>query len=82
MGVTYGRLTIENQKYINEKAKEKIDGIYTARGICYRVRSGFVTHFACGGEVIVQLGHFNTIVGKYSGGYVDSGENTLKLIRD
>ena len=63
--VTYNDLTIENQNYIQEKARTKADGVYTARGILYRVRDGRVTHVATKGEVLELFGGFNAIVGQY-----------------
>lgn len=63
--VDYNRLTIENQNLIVEKAKTKADGIYTFRGIVYRVKDNRATHFACNGEVIEPFGYFNTVIGLY-----------------
>ena len=61
----YGKLTIENQSAIDEKAKVKNDGIYEFRGIAYRVRNRQVTHYACRGEVVFPYGAFNVTVATY-----------------
>lgn len=63
--VVYNTLTVENQSLIVEKAKTKADGVYSFRGIVYRVRDNRVTHFACGGEILQPYGHFNAVVGSY-----------------
>lgn len=60
-------LTIENEKYIIEKAKAKKDGVYQARGVSYRVRDGRVTHYAHGGKVLERVCGFNCVVGGFSG---------------
>lgn len=49
--IKYG-LTQDNQRTIQEKAKSKKDGIYTFRGVAYRVINGNVTHYANYGEII------------------------------
>jgi len=77
MSVQYG-LTITNQNAINEKAKTKKDGCYTFRGVAYRVRSGAVTHFSVGGEVLQQFGAFNTVVARLER---YSQEAALKFLR-
>lgn len=74
---TYNKLTIANQRDCEMKAKTKKDGVYTLRGIAYRVRNNQVTHFACEGEVLVPYGNFNVIVGKYQGSHADA----TKLLR-
>ncbi len=60
----YG-VNIANQHAVDEKAKTKADGIYSFRGVMYRVRDKKVTHFACcrTGNVYVEMGRFNVIVG-------------------
>lgn len=63
--VTYNTLTIENQNAIVEKAKVKSDGIYTFRGILYKVQNGKVIVVACNGEILQPFGHFVVNVGKY-----------------
>ena len=76
--VQYG-LTIENEKYIIEKAKAKKDGVYQARGVAYRVRGGRVTHYAYRGKVLERAYGFNCIVGSFSGCSPDAVK-TLKSI--
>ena len=66
----YNRLNIENQNAINAKAKTKADGIYTFRGIDYKVKDGRVVGYAVQvpgqrGEIIQSYGAFNTVVGYY-----------------
>lgn len=76
--VQYG-LTIENEKYIIEKARAKKDGVYQARGVAYRVRGGRVTHYALGGDVLERAYGFNCIVGSFSG-YGSDAVKALKSI--
>ena len=61
MAVKYG-LTIENQNLIIDKAKDKRDGVYTFRGVSYRVRGGKVTHFCDGKHILQPFGNFNVIL--------------------
>jgi hypothetical protein len=77
----YGQLTITNQNLLVDKAKLKLDGVYSFRGIEYRVRRNGITHFACGGEILAAFGNFNVIVGKYSG-YSDVAKKVFKAIKD
>ena len=60
----YG-LTKDNVDYIVKKAKEKKDGVYTIRGVAYRVRDGKVTHFASYGKIMLWLGGFVSPAGCY-----------------
>lgn len=70
--VEYG-LTIENNNLILEKAKTKKDGIFTFRGVAYRVRGGNVTHFACDGRILERAYGFNVVVGGYEYGMDKKG---------
>lgn len=79
--VKWGELNIENQNFINERAKEKKDGVYISRGIVYRVRSGRVTHYACKGDIVSPYGNFNVQAGRYSG-YNTDAQKVLKGIKD
>lgn len=63
--VTYNDLTIENEQFIREKARTKADGVYTIRGIGYRVWNHRVTHFASKGKILEAFGNFNAVVGYY-----------------
>ncbi len=63
--VTYNTITIDNQNFIQQKAKTKADGVYTIRGILYRVENGRATHFASEGNVLLFCGAFNMIVDQY-----------------
>lgn len=78
--IKYG-LTIENEKLIIEKAKCKNDGVYSFRGVDYRVRNGFVTHFAARGQILERCFGFNVIVGSYEIGF-DRGKKMLKEIKE
>jgi hypothetical protein len=62
--VKYGA-TIENLDIISAKAKTKRDGIYSFRGVEYRVRSHRMTHFAHRGEIHEVFGNFTVVVGRY-----------------
>jgi hypothetical protein len=57
--------TIENLNIIVEKAKAKKDGIYSFRGVDYRVRAKRMTHFTHKGEVLEMFGNFTVSVGTY-----------------
>ena len=63
--ITYNELTSENKKACEDRAKTRQDGVYTFRGIAYRVRNGRITHFACNGEVLIPYGNFNVCAGNY-----------------
>lgn len=76
MSVPYG-LTIENEKYIIEKAEKKRDGVYQARGVAYRVRSGRVTHYAFAGKVLERAYGFNCVVGSFDG----FGSEAFKILK-
>lgn len=67
---TYNVLTIKNQSDIMTKAKNKSDGVYTFRGIDYKVKDGKVVMFAVNqpgmvGEFIKPFGNFNAVVGNF-----------------
>ena len=76
--VQYG-LTLENEKLIVEKAKTKNDGVYTFRGVGYRVRNKVVTHFSSNGKILERAFGFNCVVGLFEG-YNSSGVKALKGI--
>lgn len=76
--VQYG-LTIENEKIILEKAKSKKDGVYTFRGVSYRVRDGRVTHFATNKDVLERVYGFNVMVGVCTS---DTRSSVLKGIKE
>lgn len=61
----YQVLNKENRYAIIKRASKKKDGVYTLRGIYYRVRDGLVTHYACGGDIIQPCGYFDVCVGTY-----------------
>lgn len=62
---SYGILNIDNEQTIRNKAKLKPDGVYTLRGIIYRVKGGFPTHYAMLGVISENCGNFLVDVGKY-----------------
>ena len=64
--VVYGVLNTDNTNLIIDKAKSKADGIYSFRGILFKVNNGGVTHYATTGKVYAAVGHFVTQVGSYS----------------
>jgi hypothetical protein len=76
--VQYG-LTMENERIILEKAKSKKDGVYTFRGVGYRVCENHVTHFSDNGIILERAYGFNCIVGSFEG-YNSNGLKTLKEI--
>lgn len=79
MMTTYNDLTIENRQAIEAKAKTRNDGVYTFRGIAYRVRKNRVTHFAYNGEVLEPCGNFSVVVGEYPN-YLMSAVKLLRSI--
>lgn len=64
--IKYNVLSIDNYNFIRAKAKSKKDGVYTIRGIIYRVINATVTHYACNGEILENFGNFNVKIGSYS----------------
>lgn len=75
----YG-LTIENQNLIIDKAKEKKDGVYSFRGVDYRVKDGKVLCFASNGKIIQSFGNFNVEIGNYRYNY-DNIKKILMLMK-
>ena len=71
----YG-LNIENQNLIITKSKTKKDGIYTFRGVIYRVYTNTAILFAYNGEILQNYGGFNCVVGRY-----DTKDEARKLMR-
>jgi hypothetical protein len=71
--------TIHNLNLIHDRAKTKKDGIYSFRGMAYRVEDGHFTHYAYGGQVVMRGGNFNYVMGRYSG-YSDNAKKALKGI--
>lgn len=63
--MTTYELTAENEQLISAKAKLKKDGVYTFRGVVYRVKDGYVTHYATGGNVSEHYGRFLVDIGNY-----------------
>jgi hypothetical protein len=64
--IFYGQLDQANRLFIQEKAKTKKDGVYTARWIGYRVRDGRVTHYVVRTKVLENFGAFVTSVGTFT----------------
>jgi len=61
--IEYG-LTLVNQLAINERAKLKSDGVYTFRGVMYRVLNNRAIAYACKGQVLQNWGGFNALLGE------------------
>lgn len=59
----YDGPTVDNMKVIYDKAKAKRDGVYTCRGILYRVRAGNVTHYFYYNELYQVWGNFVVLLG-------------------
>lgn len=76
--ITYGA-NQKNLDAIYEKAKSKSDGIFTFRGIAYRVRKGVVTHYTDGGDVIERCYGFHVVIGK-CGHYPSQKNAALKSL--
>ena len=64
--IVLNRLTIDNKKLIDVKAKSKVNGIYTLRGILYRVRNQKVLVYAVGGEFLQNCGTVTYLLGTYN----------------
>ena len=80
MGVEYG-MTIENLILIQEKAELKNNGVYSFRGVKYRVAQGVATHLAYQGKIYQVFGAFVSCVGNYEyHGGIDSSEAKKALI--
>lgn len=76
----YG-MTVENINLINVKASSKKNGVYTFRGLIYKVKGNKVTHLAYNGMLIECCGHFNVEIGNYSG-YESDAKKALKELND
>ena len=76
--VTYG-LNLTNERAIAQRANDKADGVYSFRGVDYRVRDGLVTHYASAGQLLERAGCFNALLGTYKHGF-DEGKRRLKLL--
>jgi hypothetical protein len=55
--------TIENLNIIHDKAKVKKDGVYSFRGMLYRVKDHRFTHFTNYQEILQRMGNFNVSLG-------------------
>lgn len=64
--IQWGVLNIVNQNAIVDRAQTLKDGLFSFRGIIFRVCNGKATHFATRGEIVAGIGHFNTVVGHYA----------------
>jgi FMN phosphatase YigB (HAD superfamily) len=63
--IQYGTLTRDNMNLIIDKSQSKADGIYSFRGILFRVQDGKVTHYASGGKIYAGFGVFLSQIGSY-----------------
>jgi hypothetical protein len=64
--IQYGVLDHANVNLIIDKSESKPDGVYSFRGILFRVKGGKVTHWATDGKILQAMGRFNTQIGSYS----------------
>lgn len=79
--VVYGP-TVTNLNLIHDKAKGKRDGVYSFRGVVYRVSDGRFTHFAHNGEILQRAGGFNVLLGKHGGYGCDDAKKALRALKD
>lgn len=70
----YG-LNIHNETLIIEKAKSKKDGVYTFRGVGYRIRNNKITHLSANGSILERCYEFNVVIGKYKGFNSEGGKD-------
>jgi hypothetical protein len=63
--IQYGVLDNDNVNLIIDKSESKPDGIYSFRGILFKVKGGKVTHYATNGKILQAMGRFNTQIGSY-----------------
>ena len=66
-------------EFINNRAKSKTNGVYSIRGIVYRVRDNRATHYCYNGEVFEDFGNFVVVVGRFR--YSDGARKLLKDIK-
>jgi hypothetical protein len=69
-GVAEGKIQIgvldnDNVNLIIDKSESKPDGIYSFRGILFKVKGGKVTHYATNGKILQAMGRVNTRIGSY-----------------
>lgn len=77
--IDWCRLTIENQNHLIERAKKKADGVFSSRGILFRVVNGGITHYAAAGKILVAYGRFNSQIGTYKN--TEEARKLLKAIQ-
>ena len=75
-----GGLTIETVELIAARAALRKDGVYTFRGVTYRVRQGRVTHYALDQKVSERCYGFLVDVGSYNGWGPDAAKKALLSI--
>jgi hypothetical protein len=80
--IQYGVLDNDNVNLIIDKAQAKPDGIYSLRGIMFKVKNGGVTHWAVDGKILQGMGRFNTQVGSYEPGRNSQARAMLKSIKE
>ena len=74
--IQYGVLDNDNVNLIIDKSESKPDGIYSFRGILFKVKGGKVTHYATDGQILQAMGRFNTQIGSY-----DSSSQAKSILR-
>lgn len=66
---------IENLNLISEKSKTKKNGVYSFRGITYKVEDGRCFVYAVDGKIFQSFGNFVVVIGKYG-----RGDNLKKIL--
>lgn len=78
--IQYGVLDNDNVNLIIDKSESKPDGIYSFRGILFKVKGGKVTHYATDGKILQAMGRFNTQLGSYDSS--SQAKSILKGIKE
>ena len=78
--IQYGVLDNDNVNLIIDKSESKPDGIYSFRGILFKVTGGKVTHYATDGKILQAMGRFNTQIGSYDSS--SQAKSILKGIKE
>jgi hypothetical protein len=63
-----------------EKAKTKKDGVFTSNGSFYRVKSGKLTHYSQGNQIIQAFAMFDLVIGQFA--WSHEARNFLKSLED
>jgi hypothetical protein len=71
-------MQIEDVNMIIDKAKLKKDGVYSHKGILYRVHNGATRHLAQHGKIYERYGAFVVEIGNYK--YISDAKKKLMKI--